>query len=98
MDSATTIVLWIACAALAAVLVAGGVGLVRARSREAPSAAAGPRNPHLVQLLVGVWGLLTILPRLLGAASAVGLLLTVVGLVPLVTVLVLEVRARRRHR
>ncbi len=98
MDSATTLVLWIALAMLVAVGVAGGLGLVRDRGREAPPAAAGLRNPRPVQMVLGLWGLLTILPRLLGVASAVGLLLTVVGLVPLVTVLVLEVRARRQHR
>jgi len=96
MDSATTLVLWIVLAMLVAVGVAGGVGLVR--DREAPPAAAGLRNPRLVQMVLGLWGLLTILPRLLGVAPAVGLLLTVVGLVPLVTVLVLEIRARRQHR
>jgi len=98
MDSATTLVLWIACAVLAGVTLAGGVGLVRARSREVPPAVAGLRKPHVVQLLVGLWGLLTILPRLLGAAPGVGLLLTVVGLVPLVTAIVLELRARQHHR
>ncbi|MEV5959684.1 hypothetical protein AB0M11_39110 [Streptomyces sp. NPDC051987] len=98
MGSATTLVLWIACVALAAVGLAGGIGLVRARHRKAPSAGAGVRNPPVVQLLVGLWGMLTILPRLLGAAPAVGLLLTAVGLVPLVIAILLELRARRQPR